>query len=237
MRTHTKRVRRPRSKKSLRNKKGGFFNLFSKKEYNPLFHYDSDTINLAGINDPEELDRIYKSQCPKTFLGFKNSSIDCKKIDEKRQGILKKKKDAECDPNNLVNIKTEKEMHTNYHKCCPKSYFGFKNKSPYCKQLDLNFQAAQKKKQVEYYEEPEDEVKETTQKNEKDEKDEKEDTLSDYENKPDIQYDQPKSPAESSLQRETLSPVASPETARVGGRKSRRRSKKNKKHSRRIRRR
>ena len=30
-------------------------------------------------------------------------------------------------------------MKDNYQKCCPKSMFGSKNSSPYCKQLDLNF--------------------------------------------------------------------------------------------------
>lgn len=51
---------------------------------------------------------------------------------------------AECDPNNLVNIKGSTEMHSNYQKCCPKGVFGKKNSSPYCRQLDLNFQTALK---------------------------------------------------------------------------------------------
>jgi hypothetical protein len=51
---------------------------------------------------------------------------------------------AECDPNNLVNIQDSTEMHSNYQKCCPKGVFGKKNSSPYCRQLDLNFQAALK---------------------------------------------------------------------------------------------
>jgi len=51
---------------------------------------------------------------------------------------------AECDPNNLVNIKGSNELHANYQKCCPKGFMGTKSSSPYCKQLDLNFQAALK---------------------------------------------------------------------------------------------
>jgi hypothetical protein len=51
---------------------------------------------------------------------------------------------AECDPNNLVNIQGSNELHANYQKCCPKGFMGTKNSSPYCKQLDLNFQAALK---------------------------------------------------------------------------------------------
>ena len=49
---------------------------------------------------------------------------------------------GECDVNRLTILKTSNDMHTNYQKCCPKSMFGTKNSSPYCKQLDLNFQSA-----------------------------------------------------------------------------------------------
>ena len=48
----------------------------------------------------------------------------------------------ECDPNNLSMIKGSEDLHANYQKCCPKGMFGTKNSSPYCKQVDLNFQAA-----------------------------------------------------------------------------------------------
>ena len=51
---------------------------------------------------------------------------------------------AECDPNNLVNIQGSDALHENYQKCCPKGFMGRKNSSPYCRQLDLNFQAALK---------------------------------------------------------------------------------------------
>ena len=50
----------------------------------------------------------------------------------------------ECNPNNLSTIQGSVALHDNYQKCCPKSYFGTKNSSPYCKQLDLNFQSALK---------------------------------------------------------------------------------------------
>ena len=33
-------------------------------------------------------------------------------------------------------------MYSNYQTCCPKSWYGRKNNSPYCKQLDLNYKAA-----------------------------------------------------------------------------------------------
>lgn len=51
---------------------------------------------------------------------------------------------AECNPNNLVNIQGSEALHANYQKCCPKGFMGTKNSSPYCRQLDLNFQAALK---------------------------------------------------------------------------------------------
>jgi len=48
----------------------------------------------------------------------------------------------ECEPNKLTSIKGSKALHANYQKCCPKGMFGTKNSSPYCKQLDLNYQSA-----------------------------------------------------------------------------------------------
>jgi hypothetical protein len=46
---------------------------------------------------------------------------------------------SECDVNNLSMIKEPKDMQQNYLKCCPKTFFGKKNSSPYCKQLDLSY--------------------------------------------------------------------------------------------------
>ena len=50
----------------------------------------------------------------------------------------------ECNPNNLTSLQTPEDLHANYQKCCPKGMFGRKNSSPYCKQVDLNFQQALK---------------------------------------------------------------------------------------------
>jgi hypothetical protein len=55
-----------------------------------------------------------------------------------------------CDLTNLSNIHGTEALHANYQKCCPKGTFGSKNTSPYCKQLDLNFQAALKAEQGNY---------------------------------------------------------------------------------------
>lgn len=49
---------------------------------------------------------------------------------------------AECDPNQLSMITDAESMHAKYQKCCPKGVFGSKNSSPYCKQLELNFNPA-----------------------------------------------------------------------------------------------
>ena len=54
---------------------------------------------------------------------------------------------SQCEANNLVNLKTPDEIHANYQVCCPKKFF-MKNSSPYCKQVDLNFQAARKNKSI-----------------------------------------------------------------------------------------
>jgi hypothetical protein len=48
----------------------------------------------------------------------------------------------QCDPNKLSELTTSDEMHGQYQTCCPKTFWGSKNSSPYCKQLDLNFQSA-----------------------------------------------------------------------------------------------
>ena len=42
---------------------------------------------------------------------------------------------AECNQSNLDNLNTEIDLRKNYQKCCPKSRFGFKNSSPYCKSI------------------------------------------------------------------------------------------------------
>ena len=52
-----------------------------------------------------------------------------------------------CNPNNLANLKDSNSMHANYQTCCPKNWYGSKNNSPYCKQLDLNYKAASQSRQ------------------------------------------------------------------------------------------
>ena len=57
---------------------------------------------------------------------------------------------SECDPNDLVNVKGSVSIHNKYKNCCPKSkFFGTKNRSPYCKQLELNFKHALRKENYE----------------------------------------------------------------------------------------
>lgn len=50
-----------------------------------------------------------------------------------------------CNPNNLSQLKSSQQLRENYQTCCPKSFFGMKkNTSPYCKQVELNMNAAVK---------------------------------------------------------------------------------------------
>lgn len=49
---------------------------------------------------------------------------------------------ASCNPNNLANLKSSIEIKKNIDTCCPKNWYGRKNNSPYCKQLNLNYDAA-----------------------------------------------------------------------------------------------
>jgi hypothetical protein len=57
--------------------------------------------------------------------------------------------DTACNPDNLVNLKDSNDMRSNYQTCCPKTWYGRKNNSPYCKQLDLNYKAASQESQME----------------------------------------------------------------------------------------
>jgi hypothetical protein len=49
---------------------------------------------------------------------------------------------AACNPDNLANLKSSFDIKKNIDTCCPKNWYGRKNNSPYCKQLDLNYKAA-----------------------------------------------------------------------------------------------
>lgn len=49
---------------------------------------------------------------------------------------------GECDINQISLSKTPEDIHKKYQTCCPKGSFGTKNSSPFCKQLDLNFQSS-----------------------------------------------------------------------------------------------
>lgn len=84
----------------------------------------------------------------KMYKKSKRTSRRSKKI--KRGGGLfdfftgsKKVVPSQCDPNNLSQLKTSEQLRENYQTCCPKTFFGMrKNSSPYCKQVELNANAA-----------------------------------------------------------------------------------------------
>lgn len=49
-----------------------------------------------------------------------------------------------CDISNLSSIQGTEALHAKYQQCCPKTMFGQKNSSVYCKLLDENFQKSLK---------------------------------------------------------------------------------------------
>ena len=49
---------------------------------------------------------------------------------------------GQCNPNNLNNLTSTYDIKKKIDTCCPKSWYGRKNNSPYCKQLNLNYDAA-----------------------------------------------------------------------------------------------
>jgi hypothetical protein len=62
--------------------------------------------------------------------------------DKHNEGVTDEKGNLCGDSNNLVNLTDRDHMRINYQTCCPKTWYGRKNNSPYCKQLDLNYKAA-----------------------------------------------------------------------------------------------
>ena len=77
------------------------------------------------------------------FFGKKNTDISNpssnSNLESQNSPLIPKKNN--CDPLELPSIKNVKDLHAKYQQCCPKTFFGRKNTSPYCKQVDLNYQA------------------------------------------------------------------------------------------------
>ena len=48
----------------------------------------------------------------------------------------------DCNPNNLVNLTSRNAIKGKIDTCCPKNWYGRKNNSNYCRQLDKNYDAA-----------------------------------------------------------------------------------------------
>ena len=53
--------------------------------------------------------------------------------------MFKDNHNSECNPNDLDNLTTSNELHSEYQKCCPKNWYGRKNNSQYCKDIDLKY--------------------------------------------------------------------------------------------------
>ena len=57
-------------------------------------------------------------------------------------GLFKDKhneQNPQCNPNNLVNLTSTFDIKKKIDTCCPKSWYGRKNNSPYCKELNQKY--------------------------------------------------------------------------------------------------
>jgi hypothetical protein len=94
---------------------------------NTLNNFDCNFDNIDELNI-KTLDNIKTRCCKKSRYSFTSSK--CKKLDS----VIKKKK-KECNPN-------DPDLNNRYKNCCPKSWFGRKNSSKLCRDIqdDINQQ-------------------------------------------------------------------------------------------------
>jgi len=102
-------------------------------------------------NDMCVMTKTFKKNGCKKRRKTIDKKINRKKISNKQKGGFinffsnkNKNVSSECDPNNLSMVKGSQSLQEKYQQCCPKSFWGSKNSSAYCKQLDLNYQSATK---------------------------------------------------------------------------------------------
>jgi hypothetical protein len=127
------------------SKKGGF--IFSRRHLRaPCDDTDYVKVAMPNVDETlypnlipkrEEVKAEYKKCCPKSYLGFSNSHPYCKDMKgyiEKVNAEYKKSEDH-CS-RNVSSFKNEYGLQKHYEKCCPKGFFGRKNSSKYCKEID-----------------------------------------------------------------------------------------------------
>ncbi len=140
-----KRGSRRRCSRRRGSKKGGF--IFSRRHLRaPCDDTDYVKVAMPNVDETlypylipkrEEVKAEYKKCCPKSYLGFSNSHPYCKDMKgyiEKVNAEYKKSEDP-CS-RNVSSFKNEYGLQKHYEKCCPKGFFGRKNSSKYCKEID-----------------------------------------------------------------------------------------------------
>ena len=76
-------------------KRGGIINPFlASSSYGFANKIDCSNMNVDVIKDMSELHRRYQKCCPKNILGFKNSSVICKKMDTNFKKLWKEENDS-----------------------------------------------------------------------------------------------------------------------------------------------
>ena len=122
-----------------KSRKGGVMNMGFPPRSASVAPVNDFGVSYSNLNKDSYNSNLYTN-------GYNNSN------NSSQMNVTQQQQNTTCDPNNLVNIKDAVSLKNNYDKCCPakKSWFGTKkNDSPYCKQVDLNYQAQRKNIQLE----------------------------------------------------------------------------------------
>ena len=136
----TKRKMYKKKMSNSKSRKGGVMNMGFPPRSASVAPVNDFGVSYSNLNKDSYNSNLYTN-------GYNNSNNSSQMNVTQQQ-----QQNTTCDPNNLVNIKDAVSLKNNYDKCCPakKSWFGTKkNDSPYCKQVDLNYQAQRKNIQLE----------------------------------------------------------------------------------------
>jgi hypothetical protein len=147
------------------SKKGGF--IFTRKEKHPkCINNEIEWPNAKTVHPDEviplhnEIQHEYQRCCPKSILGFSNSHSYCKNMKVLMKELNEKAAPCKGDINHFK----VSELTAQYKRCCPKGFFGRKNSSKYCKDIDAaislkpypdNTQQKHNEDDLEYFDAPE----------------------------------------------------------------------------------
>jgi hypothetical protein len=170
MKKKTRNNKKHRNTKNhtFRNKRGGWpswmTDPFIKKNENLLNDYDNDSSTYTFDNNerkyytPEQAQAIRLNEDEEGKQELKRIAEQNKLDDDENElfnnwsgnynpGVklnLNYGNSKACDDiGNLARLNDSNALEENYRKCCPKSYWGYKNSSPYCKQVDLKLKGTQ----------------------------------------------------------------------------------------------